>query len=288
MRSSLTRILFLVLLLGTLGPGRVFAEVAIPPLTGRIVDQVGLLSPSDKAQVESVLRSLEMEKGSQVVVLTLPSTSPETIEQYSIRVAEAWKLGRKGIDDGALLIVAHGDRTVRIEVGYGLEGALPDALANRIIEEQIIPHFQNAEFSAGIRDGVESINKVIRKEPLPESRRRKGTSENSLFSGIVFLFVLGPLLGQFLKSLFGPLLGSFLAGGLAFFISSFLLPVWASLLLGILAFFVVLVSDGRSGISPFGSRSYRGYGGGFGGGSSGGGFSGGGGSFGGGGASGRW
>src|ERR1700689_2852196 len=125
-------------------------EVAVPPLTARVIDLTGSLSGGAVARIESKLAALETKKGSQVAVLIVPTTQPEEIEQYGIRVAEAWKLGRKGVDDGAILLIAKDDRHLRIEVGQGLEGALPDAIANRIVAETITPHFKQNDFDGGV------------------------------------------------------------------------------------------------------------------------------------------
>src|SRR4030081_2515442 len=125
------------------------ADVAVPPLVGRLVDQTGTLSSGDVASLQQTLRDFEARKGSQVALLIVPTTSPETIEQYSLRVAETWKIGRKKIDDGALLVIAKNDHRLRIEVGYGLEGALNDVTAKRIIDEIITPKFKSGEFSSG-------------------------------------------------------------------------------------------------------------------------------------------
>src|SRR6202051_3640889 len=143
------------------------AAVAVPPLSGRVVDQTGTLSGGDIASLTQSLKDLETRKGSQVAVLIVPTTAPETIEQYSIRVAEAWKIGRRKIDDGALLVVAKDDHKLRIEVGYGLEGALTDVTARRLIDEVITPKFRNGDFAGGISAGVERIVAVIDGEPLP-------------------------------------------------------------------------------------------------------------------------
>jgi uncharacterized protein len=137
------------------------ADVAVPPLSGRVVDQTGTLSSGDVASLTQAMKNLEARKGSQVAVLIVPTTAPETIEQYSIRAAEAWKIGRKKIDDGALLVVAKDDRKLRIEVGYGLEGALNDVTAKRIIDEVITPKFRNGDFAGGISAGVARIIGVI-------------------------------------------------------------------------------------------------------------------------------
>src|ERR1700709_2535607 len=127
-----------------------FADVAVPPLSGRVVDQTGTLSGGDIASLSQTLKDLELRKGSQIAVLIVPTTEPETIEQYAIRVAEAWKIGRKKVDDGALLVVAKNDRKLRIEVGYGLEGALNDVTSRRIIDEIITPKFRNGDFAGGV------------------------------------------------------------------------------------------------------------------------------------------
>src|ERR1700748_2686506 len=137
------------------------AQVAVPPLSGRVVDQTGTLSASDIAALTQRLKDLETRKGSQVAVLVVPTTQPETIEQFSIRVADAWKIGRKKIDDGALLVVAKNDRKLRIEVGYGLEGALTDVTSKRIIDEIITPKFRSGDFAGGVSAGVDRIIGVI-------------------------------------------------------------------------------------------------------------------------------
>src|SRR5580692_10766369 len=144
-----------------------FADVAVPPLTGRVVDQTGTLSAADIAGLTQTLKGLELRKGSQIAVLIVPTTEPETIEQYSIRVAEAWKIGRKKVDDGALLVIAKDDHKLRIEVGYGLGGALTDVTSRRIIDEIITPKFRSGDFAGGISAGVARIVAVIDGEPLP-------------------------------------------------------------------------------------------------------------------------
>src|ERR1700692_2123192 len=137
------------------------AAVAVPPLSGRVVDQTDTLSAGDISSLTQTLKDLETRKGSQVAVLIVPTTAPETIEQYSIRVAEAWKIGRKKIDDGALLVVAKNDRKLRIEVGYGLEGALTDVTSKPIIDDIITPRFRSGDFAGGISAGVDRIIRVI-------------------------------------------------------------------------------------------------------------------------------
>ena len=158
------------------------ADVAVPPLTGRVVDQTGTLSGGDIAALTQTLKDLETRKGSQIAVLIVPTTDQETIEQFSIRVAEAWKIGRKKIDDGALLVVAKNDRRLRIEVGYGLEGALTDVTTKRIIDEDITPKFKSGDFAGGISAGVDRMIRVIDGEklpaPEPEHWRSPGLSSN--------------------------------------------------------------------------------------------------------------
>ena len=137
------------------------ADVAVPPYSARVIDLTGTLSGGAVAKLEAKLADLETQKGSQIAVLVVPTTQPEEIEQYGIRVADAWKAGRKNIDDGAILLVAKNDRRVRIEVGRGLEGALPDAIANRIIDENITPRFKAGDFDGGIEAGVDKMIAVV-------------------------------------------------------------------------------------------------------------------------------
>src|SRR3954468_2885246 len=154
-----------------------FADpVAVPPLTKHAMDLTGTLTAEQLADLDDSLRAFEDLKGSQIAVLLVPTTEPEAIEEYSLRVAEKWKLGRKKIDDGAILIIAKNDRTLRIEVGYGLEGALNDATAKRIIEETITPRFRQDDMYGGIRAGVDQIIKVVDGEPLPPPTRGKGAT----------------------------------------------------------------------------------------------------------------
>src|SRR6266436_7705210 len=150
------------------------ADVAVPPLSGRVVDTTGTLSSGDIAAQSQRLLDFQKRKGSQIAVLIVPTTAPETIEQYSIRAAETWKIGRKKIDDGVLLVIAKDDRKLRIEVGYGLEGALNDVTAKRIIDEVITPKFRSGDFAGGISAGVDRILRVIDGESLPAPAARQG------------------------------------------------------------------------------------------------------------------
>jgi uncharacterized protein len=262
------------------------ADIAVPPLTGRVVDQTGTLSSGDIASLTQTLKNLETRKGSQVAILIVPTTESETIEQYSIRVAEAWKIGRKKIDDGALLVIAKNDRKLRIEVGYGLEGALNDVTTKRIIDEVVTPKFRNGDFAGGISAGVDSIIRVIDGERLPTPARAQTSSWPSNFDAlnpfVLFAIFIG---GAILRTALGRLIGSIAAGGivgaLAWFIAGSLA---ASIVAGLIAFIFTMFG---SGIASGGPGTYSGSSGSSGGGFSGG-FSGGGGSFGGGGASGSW
>src|SRR5215470_12710708 len=159
------RAVLLALLLGWIFP--VLAPVAVPPLTGRVVDQTGTLSTGDIDSLTQTLKDLETRKGSQIAVLIVPTTDGEAIEQFSLRVAEAWKIGRKKVDDGALLVVAKNDRHLRIEVGYGLEGALTDVTTKRIIDEVITPKFRSGDFAGGISAGINRMIGLINGEKLP-------------------------------------------------------------------------------------------------------------------------
>jgi uncharacterized protein len=281
----------LVLLLGFSLAG---ADVPVPPLTGRVVDLTGTLSGGAVSRIEAKLADLEAKKGSQLAVLMVPSTDPEEIEPFGIRVAEAWKLGRKGVDDGAILIVAKNDRRVRIEVGQGLEGALPDAIANRIITETITPHFKLGDYDGGVEAGVNQIISVVNGEPLPQPDRKwERRNGNGLGNLLPILLIVVFVASGVLRALFGRLFGSIatggLAGGIVWLLSHFI-PIGIGA--GLLAFlFAMLTGGSRTGwTSGGGFGGFGGFGGGFGGGGGGGGggFSGGGGGFSGGGASGSW
>ena len=274
------RWLFLSLLALLVFTNASYAEVKIPALSARVTDLTQTLSAPQQQALEQKLAALEAQKGSQIAVLIVPTTAPEEVEQFAIRVAEAWKLGRKGVDDGVLLLVAKEDRTMRIEVGYGLEGAIPDIAAKRIIEEMITPRFRAGDFYGGIEQGVDRLIGLINGEPLPPPKATSGGSRNSfgdIFPMALFLIFA---VGGVLRSMFGRLLGAGVASAVAG-VGGWMLfgGLLGALGAGALAFFLVL-----SGIGGMGFGGGRG--GGFGGG--GGGFSGGGGGFGGGGASGRW
>ncbi len=252
-RFAIPTLLLVALLVIATGPASVGA-LEVPPLRGRVNDYAGLMPPEPARALDERLARFEQQTGHQIAVLTIPSLEGEDLEGFSIRVAEKWKIGKKGLDNGAILLIAKNDRKLRIEVGYGLEGILPDAIASRIIREIIVPHFRANDFSGGIESGIEAILKVTQGETIPEPMRRRSPSRDaSPLSGIwILLFTLGAavlVLMTYLSSLRRT-------------------SAWTS--------------SGRRRDDYWGSGFG---GGGFGGG---GGFSGGGGGFGGGGASGSW
>jgi uncharacterized protein len=273
---------------------------AIPPLDTRVTDLTGTLTAGQQAELEQKLRDFESRKGAQVAVLLVPTTQPEAIEQYSIRVVEAWKLGRKKVDDGALLIIAKDDHTLRIENGYGLEGVLTDAASNRIIADTMVPLLRQGQYFAAITAGVDQMIGLIEGESLPapdrtwQGQRRGGW--NVLPIALVGFFVLSGVL----RTMFGRTVGSVLSGGgTGLFVYLLTQTIGLAIGVGVVSFLAALVlgltgggwsSGGRGGFGGgfggFGGFGGGGFGGGFGGG--GGGFGGGGGGFGGGGASGRW
>jgi uncharacterized protein len=227
-----------------------------PPLRGRVNDYAGVLRRDQAQSVESRLAQFEQDTGHQVAVLTVPALEGEDIEGFSIRVAENWKIGKKGFDNGVILVVAVKDRRLRLEVGYGLEGVLPDAIAKRITSEYIVPHFRSQDYAGGIIAGIDAILKVIKNEPLPPSARQKGRDQGSGMSSFAMLAITLGLLAMLALSSMANRRRN---------------QMWS----------------GRGRRDPpifWGGGGFGGGGGGFGGG----GFSGGGGGFGGGGASNSW
>jgi len=268
----------------------------VPALTARVIDRSATLDATQMQALEQKLASFEAERGSQIVVLLVSTTAPEDIAAYAYRVAEEWKIGRRDIGDGVLLVVAKNDRRVRVEVARALEGAVPDLAAYQIIDRLITPAFRNNDFAGGLDAGVDGLMARIRGEDLalPEPEGSAGGDGFAIEDLAAFLFIAVPVAGSFLSGIFGRKLGAAATGGLAGLVVKLLT---GSLGLGLLAgvgaliFVIVLgigVGGGRGGPGGFhrgggpviwggGSRS------------GGGGFSsGGGGSFGGGGASGRW
>ena len=259
-----------------------WAQVAVPELSRRVTDLTATLSADQVAALESELAAFEAKKGSQIAVLIVPTTQPEDIAQFGIRVADQWKIGRKKIDDGVILIVAKDDRKLRIEVGYGLEGAIPDAIAKRVVAETITPYFKAGDYYKGIDAGIQQLMRLIEGEPLPPP----ATSDNSGGGddGAFVILIVGGIVAGWLLS---TLMSRPAAGGIAALgsgaVGMFLLGVTPLLL-----FIAVFVFAGvASGFRHGGGWSSGGGGlggGGFGGGS----WGGGGGGFGGGGASGSW
>jgi uncharacterized protein len=273
----------LLLLASLWQAGLAQALEAIPPLTQRVTDLTGTLTAEQQAGLEARLQAFEQQKGSQIAILIVPTTQPEDIAQYSIRVVEAWKLGREKQDDGVLILLAKNDRKMRIEVGYGLEGAIPDVTAKRIISDVMAPYFRQGDFYGGLNAAVELIVALIDGEALPAPPQQARGGEHDWGDMLPILLFGGLIAGAMLRAVLGSFFGGVATGGL---IGA---AVWIlggglimALVLAFIAFVVTLAGIGNLG-------GFGGYGGGgFGGGSGGGGFSGGGGGFGGGGASGDW
>jgi len=278
------------------------AQIAIPRLDARVTDLTHTLSPEQITTLTQQLSSLEQAKGSQLAILMLPTTGEETIEQYSIRVTDEWQLGRKGIDDGVLLLIAKDDKKVRIEVGRGLEGALPDVTSSRIIREYITPEFRKNDYAAGIQAGVDRISQVIQGEPLPAPIAKQGQQSTTIL-GLPLMMLAGMLFAGFILS---QIAGRWIGGSGIALVSGYAAttagtPLIMALLLGIgmavllsmitsrifIELMSLLLTHSGSGGRGNGGFHGGGFGGGFSGGGSGG-FSGGGGGFGGGGASGGW
>ncbi|RJX30213.1 MAG: YgcG family protein [Oxalobacter sp.] len=167
----------------------------IPPLKARVTDTVGMLKPNQRAALEKKLQEHESKTGNQVALLIVKNTEPEAIEQYGIRVAETWKLGRKSIDDGVILIVAKDTRKLRLEVGRGAEGIIPDAYAKRIVQDVIAPRFRQNDFYGGLNDGVTTIHTLLNKEAFPAPKKSAQSSRSDNPIGLFpLLFVLFPIL----------------------------------------------------------------------------------------------
>lgn len=274
---------------------------AVPDLTARVIDQTQTLSATESLALESRLSALEQETGAQIVVLMVPTTAPEDIASYANRVANAWKIGRKGIGDGLLLLVAKHDRKVRIEVAKSLEGAIPDLAAKRVIDDAITPQFRQGRFADGLTAGIAQVAALIRHEslPLPEAAPATTSTQSSHGFGWadlgIFLFFAVPLCAVVARAIFGRALGAFLVGLATGFLASLLTDSYAlATLAGFIGMLWGALIPAGSGLGaassrspPSGSSSSSSDGWGSSGGS--GDFSsGGGGDFGGGGASGDW
>lgn len=297
----LRRALALAFLLCACLPAWAQQAAAIPALTSPVVDTTGTLDAEQKQQLEQQALALQQRKGSQLQVLVVASTQPETIEQYTQRVFDQWKLGRKGIDDAVILVVAKDDRRVRIQPGYGLEGVIPDAIANRIIQEYLAPKFRAGDYGGGIADATAQLVKLVDGEELPapvsDNRGAQGDGGGDWIFALVAAFIAASfirgLLGKAPKGVRSLLTGG-AAGGVAWLMSSLLPLAGVAGVIGLL-YGLMSVSAGRYarhggwggfGGGGWGGGGFGGGGGGFGGG--GGGWSGGGGMSGGGGASGSW
>ena len=254
--------------------------VAIPALKTHVTDLTQTLSTEQQSQLDSKLMAFEQQKGSQIAVLIVPTTEPEAIEQYSIRVVDVWKLGRKKVDDGVLILIAKNDRKMRIEVGYGLEGAIPDLYARRVIDEIMKPKFKQGDYFGGINEAIDAIARMISGEALPPVSNSSSNNEDSSSAPIVLIF-FAIIIGAVLRVMLGGFRAGLVTGGL----TGLLMWVFTgALIFGVISAFAVFIAT-LIGITNFTSG-----GGGFGGGSSGGSSwgGGGGGGFGGGGASGDW
>lgn len=284
-----------ILLLALLATQAAAQQVAVPVLAQHVTDQTGTLDAAQIAEIEADLVALEQRKGSQVAVLIIPTTGDQALETYSLAVAEKNKLGRAKTDDGLLLLIAKDDRKARIEVGYGLEGAVPDALASRVIREYLTPKFRQGDFFGGIQDSLQAITKLIDGEALPAPMTVDDSSGDPqpdfIFAGILGFFI-GAISGlfTFFRESFRRLGSAGIAAVLATLMFTWGLP---TLVAAVVAFLTSgpgtgRYSSGSGNWGSFGGGSSGGGGGSSGGGGGGGGWSGGGGSFGGGGASGGW
>lgn len=281
----------------------------IPFLSGRVVDEPGLLSAAARQRIDGELAALERETGDQVAVLIVQSLGGEPLEDYSVKVAQTWKLGQKGKDNGILLLISRDDRKLRIEVGYGLEGTLTDLRSNEIIDQVIRPRFRQGDFDGGVEQGVDAIVKVLHGQPLPARPAAPAAGAMPIGDRIIFGLIFLVVVGVF------SLIALATRGGQSWFLYVFLIPFYLAFPFAFAGPVVALALTGlwlvgfpiwkalRRG-APVRSGKHRGgfwggivastgasggfFSGGGSGGSSGGGFSGGGGSFGGGGASGGW
>jgi uncharacterized protein len=273
------------------------AQQAVPALTAHVVDHSATLDAAQLAQLEAKLAAFEQSHGAQIVLLLVSTTQPEDIASYAQRVADSWKIGRKGVGDGLLLVVAKHDRKVRIEVAKTLEGAIPDLASRRVIDEAITPRFRQGDFAGGLDAASEQIMTLIRAEALPEPA--KASVFNNVKVGFdwidlaVFIFFAVPVVAGLARRVMGVKLGSLVTGGavgvIALLITSSLLVAGLAALAAMLFALLSSAARGLSGVA-WGSGHHTGWGGGggFGSGSGGGFSSGGGGDFGGGGASGDW
>ena len=258
------------------------ALIPVPPLQGHVTDLTKTLSAEQTTALEQSLTAFEARKGTQIAVLLVPSTRPEAIEPFAMRVAEQWKIGRKKVDDGVILVIAKADRSLRIEVGYGLEGVLTDLKSQRIINNTISPRFKEDDIYGGIAAGVAEIVQVLEGEPLPTPAPKTPDGLDTLSQYLPLLLIVALLVGGLLRRILGRIPGALLTGTLITLIAWYAIgAIFVSIVAGVIALALTLWGGGLLGLG-------RMFGGGRGGGSGGGGFRGGGGGFGGGGGSGRW
>ncbi|MEI6734842.1 MAG: TPM domain-containing protein [Comamonadaceae bacterium] len=277
---------------------QVHAQQAVPTLTGHVIDNSTTLSTAQRGQLEDKLGAFERAHGAQIVFLLVPTTQPEDIASYAQRVADNWKIGRKGIGDGLLLVVAKSDHKVRIEVAKTLEGAIPDLASKRIIDEAITPRFRQGDFAGGLDAASDQIMALITAEALPEPTnapaRRNVKAGFDWTDLAIFAFVVVPMMAGAIRRVMGVKLGALLTGGAAGVVALFITSsIVIACLAALAALVFALISSAARGMSgvPWGLGHHTGWGGGggsFGSGSGGGFSSGGGGDFGGGGASGDW
>ena len=269
-----------------------WAYVEIPKLSSRVTDLTGTLSAGQAQALESKLAAFETKKGSQIAVLIVPTTQPEDIAEFGIKVADLWRLGRKGVDDGLILLIAKNDHKFRIEVGYGLEGVIPDAVAKRITSEIIKPYFKNDDYFGGINAGIDQIIRLIDGEKLPEPPTPQQHYSQHDESSFIFLLFGGLFAGSLFSSMFGRAAGSLIAGiGSGAVASLFMGYGLGAIFIGLIIFILTSARFGGGGgwSNGGGYGGYYGGGGTWSGGSSSGSWGGGGGgSFGGGGASDSW
>ena len=274
--------------------------VPVPAYRAHVTDMAGALAAADRSMLEQQLAGFEAQRGTQIGVLLVPSTAPEDIADYSQRVADAWKLGRQGVGDGLLIVVAVQDRRVRIAPFKALEGAIPDVLAKRIIDQQMVPAFRRGDYAGGLRDALAQLQAHITGEALPgPEATQSGWTEFDWVEAAMLLLVAVPLVTNVLRQLLGQRLGSLVGAGAAgFLVWQVTQRVWMALLAGLIGFFIGMFTRvplvprgghhcGWGGPGGGWSGGDGGYGGGFGG-MGGGASSGGGGDGGGGGASGSW
>lgn len=258
---------------------------AIPALSSPVTDVTNTLSSAEQQALGQKLSAFSQEKGSQIVVLIVPTTQPEDIAQYSLRVAEAWQIGRDKEDDGVIILLAKNDRKMRIEVGYGLEGAIPDAIAKRIVSDVMAPYFRQGDFSGGLNAAVDQLMALISGEALP-APAKKQAGASSFFDYLPILMFGAIFSGVVLRAIFGKFFGSALNGGVLGLLVWVLGGALLTVILVVIAAFIFTLAMGGGRGAGYG---YHGGVGGYGGGGLGGDiFSGGGGDFGGGGASGDW